>query len=214
METTAKWNSPQSVTGSLFLAVFAHSAIYGGVLLAIGLGWKHAAEKPHFSDEVAYETFSEPPIPVKEVRPVAKTPEPETPDEPDQTPDAQPKEMHDDSSQVAGTQAAAKPVATTGAQGVGEAVSTPYYKIKPKYPRAALVSGIEGFVVLKIDVNEKGEVENVRVVGGQQRQMFQDEARRAVEKWKYRPFLDANGKSIKKADHEVRVDFKLQDASA
>ncbi|PMU07085.1 TonB system transport protein TonB, partial [Pseudomonas sp. FW305-20] len=34
---------------------------------------------------------------------------------------------------------------------------------------------------MKIDINEKGEVENVRVTGGEQRSMFEVEARRSVE---------------------------------
>jgi protein TonB len=164
-------------------------------------------EKPAEDAEIAYETFSEPPAPTPVVKPVAKAPEPETPDEPDdKTPDTAPKELHDDSSTVAGTQAAPKPQqVSTGAQGVGDAATTPYYKIKPKYPQAALVSGIEGWVLLKVDIKENGEVENVRVVGGQQRNLFQDEARRAVQKWKYKP-------STRKTDYEIRVDFKLQDA--
>jgi protein TonB len=65
---------------------------------------------------------------------------------------------------------------------------------------------------MKIDINEKGEVENVRVVDGDKRNLFQDEARRAVEKWKYRPFLGADSKPLRKADHQVRVDFKLSEA--
>ncbi|WP_371917836.1 TonB family protein, partial [Pseudomonas sp. FW305-20] len=83
---------------------------------------------------------------------------------------------------MAGAQkASAQPVASTGATGAGSAVATPYYKIKPKYPRAALASGVEGWVTMKIDINEKGEVENVRVTGGEQRSMFEVEARRSVE---------------------------------
>ena len=55
-----------------------------------------------------------------------------------------------------------------------------YYKIKPKYPKAALVAGEEGWVMLKVDVTESGEVENVRMVDGNKRNLSQEEARRAV----------------------------------
>jgi TonB family protein len=75
-----------------------------------------------------------------------------------------------------------------------------------------LVAGIEGWVALMIDVAEDGGVQNVRVTGGEQKSMFQDEARRSVEKWKYKPFLDSSGRPVKKANHEVRVDFKLSEA--
>jgi protein TonB len=213
MENSLKWVSPKSASGSMMIAFLAHAALYGGVLLAMSIGFRKHEEPIAVVEEIAYETFSEPPAPAQIARPVAKTPEPETPKEVDQHPDTTAKELQDDKGVVAGTQVAAKPVATTGAEGVGDALATPFYKIKPKYPRAALVSGVEGSILLKIDINEKGEVENIRVTGGQQRALFQDEARRAVEKWKYKPFLDANGKAIRKTDHTVQVDFKLQDAS-
>lgn len=214
MENVAKWHSPRSVSGSMMMAVLAHGILFGGVLLFLKVGFHAHEEELPVTEEIAYETFSEPPAPAKIAKPVARTPEPETPEDKQKEPDNSPKELQDKDSTVAGTQtAAAKPQTTTGAEGVGDAVATPYYKIKPKYPRAALVSGVEGFVIMKIDVNEKGEVENIRVTGGQERGMFQDEARRAVEKWKYKPFLNAQGTPVKKTDHEVRVDFKLQDAA-
>jgi protein TonB len=210
---SVKWGSPKSVSGSMVLAFLAHATLYGGVLLFMSFNFQKQEERPPQAEEIAYETFDAPPAPAEIARPVAKTPVPETPAQVDEKPDTSPKELQDDKGVVAGTQAAAKPVAaTTGATGTGDALATPYYKIKPKYPRAALVSGVEGWVVFKIDVNEKGEVENIRVTGGEQKNMFLDEARRALEKWKYRPFLDANGKPIKKTDHQVQVDFKLQDA--
>ena len=213
MENVAKWHSPRSLPGSMMMAVLAHGILFGGVLIFLKVGFHSHEEQLAVTEEIAYETFSEPPAPAEVARPVARTPEPETPEEKQEVPDNSPKELQDKDSTVAGTQAVAKQQTTTGAEGVGDAVATPYYKIKPKYPRAALVSGVEGFVILKVDVNEKGEVENIRVTGGQERGMFQDEARRAVEKWKYKPFLNAQGAPVKKTDHEVRVDFKLQDAA-
>jgi protein TonB len=129
--------------------------------------------------------------------------------------DASARELQDEKSDVTGTSQASvvKPM-QVGSEGQGDANATPFYKIKPKYPRPALIAGSEGWILMKIDVNEKGEVENVRIVGGEKRNLFQDEARRAVEQWKYRPFLDANGHAIRKADHQVRVDFKLNDTLA
>jgi protein TonB len=123
------------------------------------------------------------------------------------------KELQDDKSDVTGTEKA-KIENNVANDSNGTASSTPYYKVKPKYPQAALVSGTEGWIELKIDINEQGEVENVRIIGGEQRNTFQSEARRAVEKWKYKPFRDASGNPVKKIDHIVRVDFKLQDAES
>jgi protein TonB len=212
MEKTLKWYSPEAATGSMGLAVFAHGMLYASVLLYFTLAGTHheAMEAP--DQEISYETFEAPPPPTPVIKHVAKIVTPETPPETAPQAVSQPQELYDDKGPATGTQAAAKPVAQNAAEGSGDATDTPYYKIKPKYPQAALTEGIEGYILMKIDINEKGEVENIRVVGGTQRNMFQDEARRAVGKWKYKPFVDASGKPIKKPDHEVRVDFKLQNA--
>lgn len=211
-QPVVSWISPKSASGSMVMAFLAHAALYGGVIFFMSLGFSKHEEFPPAVEEIAYETFDAPPAPAEVARPVAKTKAPEEDEKVDEKPDTSPKELQDDKGMVAGVQTAAKAVTTTGAVGTGDALVTPYYKIKPKYPRAALVSGVEGWVTFKIDVNEKGEVENVRVTGGEQKSMFQDEARRAVEKWKYKPFLDASGKPYKKTDHQVQVDFKLSDA--
>lgn len=190
--------SPRSTSGSLFWATLAHSAIYGAILLAFAINSNRKEEIVPPTTELAYETFDAP-APPKD----APAPKPVVQEN-------TPRELQDQTSDVAGTQKE-KPAAAAAPQSQTVA-NVPYYKIKPKYPRAALAAGIEGWVELKIDVDDQGAVGNVRVVGGEQKTMFQDEARRAVEKWKYKPFLDSSGKPVKKADHEVRVDFKLRDS--
>jgi protein TonB len=213
MEQALKWYSPKAPTGSMSLALIAHGAIYAALVLYLSMAGTQYAVKEELEQSITYDTFSAPPAPTPLVKHVARVEQPETPPETTPQPSAHPQELHDANGPAAGTQAAAKPQAAPSSEGVGDAADTPFYKIKPKYPRAALVAGVEGFIVMKVDINETGAVENVRVVGGTQRNMFQDEARRAVEKWKYKPFMDASGKATKKTDHEVRVDFKLTDAA-
>jgi len=210
MEAALGKFSPRSKSGSMILAILAHATLYGALVLYFAMGGGQHVEAPT-TEELVYETFDEVPAPAAVAKPVARKTEQEKPQE-IVKPDNAPKELQDDKSTIAGTQVAPKAVANGGSEGQGDATAAPYYKIKPKYPKAALTEGIEGWVAMKIDVTEEGLVENVRVVGGEQRNMFQDEARRAVEKWKYRPFLDENKKPIRKANHDVRVDFKLQDA--
>jgi periplasmic protein TonB len=212
MEKALKWYSPQAKTGSMSLAFLVHGVIYAGLLLYLAVGGNPPAVVEEQMQSIDYETFSAPPAPTPVVKHIARVEQPETPAETTPQPSLHPQELHDANGPAAGTQAEAKPVAAQSSEGTGDAADTPFYKIKPKYPRAALVAGVEGFILMKVDINEQGVVENVRVVGGTQRNMFQDEARRAVEKWKYKPYLDASGKPVKKTDHEVRVDFKLQDA--
>lgn len=212
MTQTLRWLSPQSSAGSLLYSILGHLLLAGAVVFALGLNLG-PKEVPQDYIDLGYEVFDEPPAPAKQVHKVAHSAEPQAPVDPKVKPDNSPKELQDERGVVAGTQAAAKSN-NIGSDNNGNANATPYYKIKPKYPKAALVSGTEGWVMMKIDINENGEVENIRVVDGEQRNLFQTEARRAVEKWKYRPFLGQDGKPFKKTDHLVRVDFKLQDATA
>lgn len=129
-------------------------------------------------------------------------------DKADPTP-AVAQEMQDQSSDVAGLQKETKPVVTAPTQGVTTTV--PYYKVKPKYPRDALESNIEGHVMLKIDILEDGSVENIKVTGGEKVDVFETAATRAVSKWKYKAFTDEAGQALKKKDYLVRVDFKIKD---
>ncbi len=214
MQSVLRFISPRNYQGAFLWAVLSHIGIYLTVVFVLGSSLNQAlAPKKEETIDFGYQTFDEPPPEVKEVRRVVKAPDPETPVEKKSVPDNSPKELQDDKGVVSGTQGPAKPVASqVGSDSNGTAASTPYYRIKPKYPKAALVSGAEGWVMMQIDINEKGEVENVRVVDGEQKNLFQSEARRAVEQWKYKPFVDSSGKPFRKIDHQVRVDFKLQDA--
>ncbi len=205
--------SLQSLPGSLIGAVAIHGTLYLGVVLILGSNFLDSPPVPMVDAEVGYEILNDVPVPTEKVAKVVRQRE-ETPVEPKVKSDAMARELQDEKSDVVGTsQASVIKPALVGSEGDGSANATPFYKIKPKYPKAALISGTEGWILLKIDVNEKGEVENVRIVGGEKRNMFEMEAKRAVEQWKYRPFKDANGNILRKADHQVRVEFKLNDAN-
>jgi protein TonB len=209
MSPVKKAFSPKSPSGSLLFSLLVHVALYGAVVAVLGLNLSAPAPHEEYID-LGYQTFDEPPPPAPEERKVVRSPEPQTHTETQPLPDNTPKELQDEKGDVAGTQKATAET-NLGNESKGTAEATPYYKIKPKYPRAALVSGVEGWVMLEIDVTEAGEVENVRVVGGEQRDMFSGEARRAVSQWKYRPFMDSGGHPVRKIDHQVKVEFKLND---
>jgi protein TonB len=199
MEQAVKWHSPRSIPGSFISAAVIHGILYGAVIVILGAGLFHKTVELAPEAELTYDMLDAPP-PAPPPPPVVRE---------------QPKELQDEKSEVTGTQ---KKVETKTASSVGSdqaapVPAMPYYKVKPKYPRAALVAGTEGWILMNVDVKEDGTVDNVRVVDGTERSMFQDEARRAVEKWKYKPFLDTAGKPYVKKDHQVRVDFKLNEAT-
>ncbi len=189
--------SPKTSSGSFVYSLLAHGLIMAGVAVGFNLGNSAPAPVENYVD-LGYEELEAPPMQAPPKPPVEEKME----------------ELQDKTSEVAGVQ---KEVKSAPGDGIAEKQTNsdvPYYKIKPKYPKAALLAGKEGWVMLQVDINEKGEVENVRVIDGENRSEFQGEARRAVSLYKYRPFVDANGNPVRKADHLVRVEFNLVDAGS
>lgn len=206
--------SPRSTSGSLLYSILTHSGLALVVVLVLGQNAHLVEQTKEETVQLNYDVFDEPPPPAPVERHVARVQPSESVKVAKSQPVESPKELQDEKGEVAGTQA--KPNETAAPQaseGEGVAATTPYYRIKPKYPRAALVSGVEGWVLLQIDINEKGEVENVRVIDGVERNMFQSEARRAVEQWKYKPYVDSSGQPIRKDNRQVRIDFKLNESA-
>jgi len=208
MERTLKWHSPQSTVGSFTSSLLAHAALCGGIWLALNYTNIFARhDDSRVQDDTVYEMFDD----VPEMDKVVHHAQAEAPQQEEQTPDTKDHEMQDEQSDVTGRQTA-KEAAVPTSNDTQNTTDVPYYRIKPKYPAAALRAGVEGWVMLKVDIKEDGSVENIRVVDGDKRNTFEGSARQAVEKWKYKPFLDASGKAVRRADHPVRVDFHLTDA--
>ncbi|RMG06908.1 MAG: energy transducer TonB [Acidobacteria bacterium] len=58
-------------------------------------------------------------------------------------------------------------------------------KVSPEYPKEALKSKIQGHVIVKALVNEKGRV--VKVCGVEGEKILQEATIRAVEQWEFKP---------------------------
>ena len=76
----------------------------------------------------------------------------------------------------------------------------------PKYPADAKRAGIQGKVVLGAVINEKGEVERLKVVSGPKQ--LRQSALDAVQQWKYKPYL-VNGKPVA-VRTTINVTYTLQ----
>jgi TonB family protein len=170
-----------------------------------------ASEKETYVD-LGYQEFEEPPQIVETKIPVAKEISEVIPDKTDNAPVV--REMQDQTSDVAGFQKETPAEVIKTSQQSANTSDVPYYKVKPKYPKEALLSGSEGYIMLRLDIKEDGSVENIRITGGERVSVFESEARRAVSKWKYKPYIDEAGTPTKKENHLVRVDFKLADEQA
>jgi protein TonB len=174
--------------------------------------WKTVPAVQETYVDLGYQEFEEPPQIVQDIKQVEVKPDIEEPIKNDPTPVAA-QEMQDQSSDVGGLQKEApKEVPKTTVVNTSNVTDVPYYKVKPKYPKEALAQGIEGHVLMQIDVLQDGSVENLKVLSGEKLNVFESEARRAVSKYKYKPFMDDTGAVIVKHNHLVKVEFKLVDA--
>ncbi len=68
-----------------------------------------------------------------------------------------------------------------------DSLPTPRSRKSPEYPSKARERGIEGHVVLKIKVSERGEVEQVRVVESEPVGVFDMVAVNAINDWTFDP---------------------------
>lgn len=197
---------------SVGLSVGIHLAAVIWLQFADFSGWKSEPKIQESYVDLGYQEFEEPPQIVQDMKQVEVKPDIEEPVKNDPTPVAA-QEMQDQSSDVGGLQKEApKEVPKTTVVSNANVTDVPYYKVKPKYPKEALAQGIEGHVLLQIDVLTDGSVENLKVLSGEKLNVFESEARRAVSKYKYKPFIDDTGNVIVKHNHLVKVEFKLVDA--
>jgi protein TonB len=86
----------------------------------------------------------------------------------------------------------------------------PIEQIKPTMPKEAALKGIEGFIKFRVDISEEGRPENITVIEAENRSVFEQEARKALRKWKYAPRM-VNGQPVKVVGHTIVIEFKLTD---
>ena len=78
-------------------------------------------------------------------------------------------------------------------------------KVSPVYPAMARKARIQGVVVLQVEINKSGDVENLQVISGHP--MFAGAAIDAVKQWEYKPYL-LNGEPVD-VETRVTVNFTL-----
>lgn len=120
-----------------------------------------------------------------------------------------------DLGRASGNVLAIPPADLASAPRAGAALSdmdvVPLVRIAPQYPRRAAERGIEGWVLLEFTITAAGTVRNAVVVDAEPRGIFDREAIRAVEKFKYRPKIE-NGVPVERPGVQIVLTFKLEDA--
>ena len=84
----------------------------------------------------------------------------------------------------------------------------PIVRISPRYPRQALLNGIEGWVKVEFTITPEGRVSDPVVVEAEPRGMFNRAAIQAILRWKFKPrYVD--GQAITRRASQV-IDFRLE----
>jgi protein TonB len=91
-----------------------------------------------------------------------------------------------------------------------DADEIPLVRVEPQYPPAAARDHIEGWVRVQFDVGPTGRVLNPMVLEARPRGVFEQEALRAIKKWRYRPKV-RDGVAVERKGIRVRLTFKMMD---
>ena len=89
----------------------------------------------------------------------------------------------------------------------------PMFRTQPNYPLIAQQRGLEGWVLLKYDVDTSGTLSNIDVLDSEPRRVFDKEAIRALKKWKFKPAM-TNGQPIASVGQTVKIEFNMEQDSA
>lgn len=97
-----------------------------------------------------------------------------------------------------------------GAMNDGEAI--PLMITEPRWPRKALMEGIEGYVRLCFTIQPDGKATEVRVKDSNPRRLFDRTAQRAVYKWKFKPQV-VDGVAVEQKNMCYTMEFKLEEGA-
>lgn len=88
----------------------------------------------------------------------------------------------------------------------------PIVRINPKYPPVAAREGIEGWVKLRFDIDALGGVTNIEVIDAEPKRVFNQAAKQALRKWKYRAKSEAGETTIQQG-LTVQLAFNMEQQS-
>jgi protein TonB len=86
----------------------------------------------------------------------------------------------------------------------------PLVRVDPQWPREALLSGAEGWVLIEFTILEDGSVADARVIESSPGRLFERSALRAISRWRFRPRI-VDGEPLQRLARQ-RFDFVRNDA--
>lgn len=84
----------------------------------------------------------------------------------------------------------------------------PVFTIPPNYPLSAKRRNIQGYVILNFIIDKQGNVREIVIKDSKPKGVFDDAAKKAIAKWKFKPKFDGD-KAIEQLA-EQKMDFKLR----
>jgi protein TonB len=87
----------------------------------------------------------------------------------------------------------------------------PVVQVAPVYPRAAKQGKIEGAVTLRITIRADGTVAQATVIDATPKRLFDEAAKQAILRWKFRPKV-VDGQAVAQEATQV-IEFSLSKAS-
>lgn len=140
-------------------------------------------------------------------------PPPDPPEQPPESPPSDPDPTDDGVSFDMGMGDVDLGGADTGLGDPGAGMSRdgdaqPIVRVEPRYPPAAARDGVEGWVRLRFTIDETGGVTDIEVIESEPRRVFDNEARRALRRWRYAPQV-VDGEPQRQEGMTVQLDFTL-----
>jgi protein TonB len=87
--------------------------------------------------------------------------------------------------------------------------AVPLVRVEPEYPMRARQRGIEGWVMVRFNVNKAGAVADPAVVKSHPGTIFDKAALAAVRRWRYNPKIQ-QGKAVERHGLETIVSFDME----
>jgi periplasmic protein TonB len=96
----------------------------------------------------------------------------------------------------------------SGNTGTNDNDPQPLVRILPDYPPNGRG---DGWVLVRFNISPAGTVTNAAIVDAKPRGMFDRNALRAIERWRYRPAV-VDGRAVERRGLQVRLVFELEQA--
>ena len=81
---------------------------------------------------------------------------------------------------------------------------------EPKWPRKALMQGIQGLVRVQFDIDKKGIPRNAHILESLPKDIFTKASLKSVVRWRFKPDTDADGKPIARRGLRYTMEYRLE----